>query len=106
MERSKEIGVMRAIGASTPKILNIITLEGLVISILGFLFSLALTWPITINAGDAAGRIFVRSGLNYIIPTYIPLIWLGVALLIGLFASLPPALKAARTPVKDVLAYE
>lgn len=106
MERSKEFGVMRAIGASSLSVLGIVVAEGLFISFLGWLGSLVIAWPLTVAAGDMAGNIFIRTGLDYIIPSYIPLAWLAIALGIGLVSSLLPAIQTVRLSVKDVLAYE
>lgn len=47
LERTREIGIMRAIGASTYSLTGIIVSEGMIIGLLSWFISMALAWPLS-----------------------------------------------------------
>ncbi len=106
MERTRETGVMRAIGATDWQVMRLVIVEGLIIGVLSWLFGSLLAFPISylmsyiVNSsifGVAGEFIFDASGF---------LIWLGVVLLLSLLASIIPAKNAAKLTIREVLAYE
>jgi putative ABC transport system permease protein len=106
LERTREIGVMRAIGASTGAIFEIVIVEGLVIGLLSWLIGTVLALPLGKLMSDAVGVSFLRAPLNYTFSLQGALLWLGAVLLLAAVASLLPARNAARLSVREVLAYE
>ncbi len=106
LERSREIGVLRAIGASNLAIMRLVMVEGLLIGWLSWGLGLLVSVPITfgLNAGVGASILTVpldfTFGLNGI------LIWLGLVTVIAAFASILPAWNAMRLTIREVLAYE
>ena len=106
MERAREFGVMRAIGASTRSTLGIVLVEGGVIGVLSWLAAVALAVPLSVIVGDIAGQIFIRTSLDHIFPPSAMAGWLALVILISAIASLYPAWGAARLTVREVLAYE
>jgi putative ABC transport system permease protein len=106
MERTRELGIMRAIGASTGAVLRIVIAEGAVIGGLSWLIALAIALPVSMLMGNAAGQIFIGTDLDYIFPPTAMLGWLGLISLISFVASFYPAWSAARLTVREVLAYE
>ncbi len=106
MERTRELGIMRAIGASTGAVLRIVITEGIVIGLLSWLIAVALSFPATIVIGDAAGTIFVSTHLSLIFPASAMLGWACLILVISVLASFFPAWSAAQLTVREVLAYE
>lgn len=106
MERTRELGIMRAIGASTGAVLRIVISEGTTIGLLSWLIALLLALPVTMLMGNAAGQIFIGTDLDYVFPPNAMLGWLGLILLISAIASFYPAWSAARLTVREVLAYE
>jgi putative ABC transport system permease protein len=106
LERRREIGVMRAIGASSRSLLGIVLVEGMVIGALSWAVGVLLALPLSKAMSDAVGAGFIQAELSYRFSTGGALLWLGVVLLIAAVASLLPARSAARITVREVLAYE
>ncbi|MEP7288593.1 MAG: FtsX-like permease family protein [Chloroflexota bacterium] len=106
LERTRELGIMRAIGASTGVVLRIVITEGIVIGLLSWLAALAVAIPLSMVIGNAAGQIFISTNLNYNFPPAAMLGWFGLIFLISIVASFYPAWSAAQLTVREVLAYE
>ncbi len=106
MERTREIGVMRAIGASSWDIQSIVIVEGLVIGLISWTISILLSIPITAVLTTGVGMQFWQSPMPFVYnPTGI-FAWLLGILVIGTIASALPARHASRLTVRDSLAYE
>jgi putative ABC transport system permease protein len=103
-ERTREIGVMRAIGASSMVVGSQFIGEGLILGWLSWLFAIPLSVP--------AGWLLVKglSGLVNINLVYQyseigVLVWFVVITILTVIASWFPAQKAAQTCVRESLAY-
>ncbi|MEI2692952.1 MAG: FtsX-like permease family protein [Anaerolineae bacterium] len=106
LERTKEIGVMRAIGAATGSIMQIVLVEGMLIGLISWSQGVLFAWPIGRLMSDQIGLAFVDSPLEFRYSLEGALIWLAAALLISAAASFWPAHSAASLSVREVLAYE
>jgi putative ABC transport system permease protein len=106
LERSREIGVLRAIGAGDGAVTQLVLVEALVVAGLGWLLALPLSYPIGRLLSDAVGRLFLGSALEFRYSTTGAFVWLGLLLALATAASLVPARRAARLPVRAVLTYE
>ena len=106
LERTREIGVMRAIGASDRAVRQIVLSEGLATATLAWLIGTLLSLPMSYAMCYVFGKGLLNSPLiwSYALPAVA--MWLGISLLIGAVASLWPARAAARLTVREVLAYE
>jgi putative ABC transport system permease protein len=106
LERRREMGVLRALGA-TPRIVRVmVVVEGLVIGLLSWTIAALLAWPVSKVIGDTLVGVMFRSGLDF---TFEPLglvIWLFITLGLSAVASFWPAWRASRTTVREALAYE
>jgi len=106
LERTREIGVMRAIGASDGSIFQIVVVEGLLIGLLSWLAGAILAFPLGKLLSDAIGSITMKISLDYRYSLIGLGMWLVIAGLLAVLASLLPARNALRVSVRDVLAYE
>ncbi len=106
MERSREIGIMRAIGASTSAILQVIMVEALFIGFVSWLFSIALARPVSVIVGNYAGQIFLQNDLSHVFPVEGVIAWFAIVMFISMLASFFPAWSASQLTVREVLAYE
>lgn len=106
IERAREIGVMRAIGAADSAILQIFMVEGVLIGAISWPLSLMLAVPISYGLSWILGIQFIGSPLVYQFSTPGAVAWLGGALVLSALASFFPAQNAARLTVREVLAYE
>lgn len=106
LERTREIGVMRSIGASNGAVLRLVLAEGLMIGLLSWLLASLLGVPLAKLMDDAVGIAFLTQPLTFTF-SYMGLgVWLVIVLVLSALASILPALNAVRLTVRDVLAYE
>jgi putative ABC transport system permease protein len=106
MERTREIGVLRALGANNVAIRQVVVIEGVVVGAMSWLFSALVSGPAGfVLAGAVVGAV-LRSQVSYRYSVLGLGIWLLVVSLIGVFASLAPARSAAQLTVREVLDYE
>ncbi|MFZ5893040.1 MAG: FtsX-like permease family protein [Myxococcota bacterium] len=106
MERTRELGVMRALGASTRLVVWVFVTEGLAIGALSAVLAFLVSLPLSVAIGDFAGRVFVHTNLDRAVSAVGVGAWFGLAFLIALGASSVPALSAARGSVGRALRYE
>jgi len=105
LERTREIGVMRAIGASSWAIGRIFIGEGLIQGWLSWIIAA----PLSIPAGRLMTQVLggVLSGeLVYIYKPTGPLYWLAIITILAIAASWLPARRATRISVRESLAYQ
>ena len=106
LERTREIGIMKAIGAEDREIKLIFFVEAAVIGLVGGVVGSLVAWGIDGLANRLAYRFLLKpQGASYIDFFYLPpYLWLGAilfAVTISILAALYPASRAARIdPVK------
>lgn len=105
MERRREIGVMRAIGASSWSIFRLFIGEGLILGWLSWLLALPLSLPAGQVMVKALGAAF-RIDLLYQYTSAGAVLWLGIISILSIQASWLPARGATRISVRESLAYQ
>lgn len=105
LERRREIGVLRAIGARDGAILAMVQVEGLTLVALAWLTSLPLALPISALLEVAFGRIMFSVPWRLVPSAGVAFGWLGLMALISLIACALPARRALRIPAAQALAY-
>jgi putative ABC transport system permease protein len=106
LERTREIGVMRTIGAVDTVIMQSVIIEALVIGLITWLLAIGLSFPISSLLLTIIGEAMMGSVMTL---TFTPLgmmLWLGVVIVLSVVASIMPARNAARLTINEVLAYE
>ena len=106
LERRREMGVLRAIGATPRVVWLIVVVEGLVIGIVSWAIAAVLAWPVSKALGDMLVRSMLNGGLDFIFEPRGLLIWFIVSISVSAAGSFLPAWKASRTTVREALAYE
>jgi putative ABC transport system permease protein len=105
-ERRREMGVMRALGATPRVIWLMIVAEGIVIGMLSWTIAALLAWPLSKAIGNLFVRVIFQGGLDFVFEPVGLLIWLLVSIALSALASFLPAWKASRVTVREALAYE
>jgi putative ABC transport system permease protein len=106
MERTREIGIMRAIGSSNGILMMMVIIEGYLIGIISWALGSLLAFPITNLMSNSISLALFEASTSI---TYTPtgfLIWFVVVSLLSIGASVLPARKAANLTIREVLAYE
>jgi len=106
VERAREIGVLRAVGASDRSVLGIFLAEGVLIGALSWALGVLVSIPVSKLLSDALGIVFVDRPLSYAYSVEGALAWAVIVLLLAAVASLLPAWRASRLAVREILAYE
>src|SRR5580658_4680482 len=101
LERTREIGILKAVGASSGFILNLLVLETLLLSILGLLVGILLTY---------VTQWFMKHAVPASLTQETVYIWWpiagGIAILGALLGVIVPVIKAVRQDPTEALTYE
>jgi putative ABC transport system permease protein len=106
LERIREIGVMRAIGASDGKVLQVVMVEGIALGTISWVLGTLFSFPISKLLSDQVGILLFSFPLSFRFAPSGAILWLVISLSLAALASFLPAWRASRVTVRDVLAYE
>jgi putative ABC transport system permease protein len=106
VERRREIGVMRAIGATSVVIAGIFVVEGILVGVLSWLLALPISYPGALALNKLVGDELFQVPLDFRYSILGLMLWLIVVVALSAAASLLPALSAAQVSVRESLAYE
>ncbi len=106
LERTREIGVMRAIGARHGSILGMLQLEALTMSIAGWALAIPLSLPASILIGEVFGRIMFPVPVSFLPDWRAVANWLVVVIVVSIAACAWPAFRATRITTARALSYE
>lgn len=102
IERTREIGLLRAIGMSRRRLRRMITLESVAIAVLGAILGMALGLVIGVLLRQSLESNLTSLGL----PLGQLVVFLGIAIVVGVLAAVLPAIRASRLNVLDAIATE
>lgn len=106
LERTREIGVLRAIGAGHGQIVSLVQVEGLTIALLSWAVAIPVSVPISALLASAFARIMLRVPVRYVPEASGVVAWLGLVLVVSAVACAWPAVRALRVPVAGALGWE
>jgi putative ABC transport system permease protein len=106
LERTREIGVMRAIGARDVEVFNLVIQEGILIGMISWTIGIVIAVPITLLLDYVVGIAFITTPMKFIYSMNGIIIWLALVIVISYFSSLLPARNATRLTIREILAYE
>ena len=105
LESTREIGVMRALGASHRSIYQVFIAEGVVVALIAWAFGALLSYPMSWGLLELLSNA-MGLPLAFDFSWAGVAIWLGGVVAIAVVASVLPAYRAARVSVRDAIAYE
>ena len=106
LERTREIGIMRAIGASSLEIGKVFVVEALSIGLISWFVGVILSLPVAAVLSYQVGVLFLHHPMSFTVSLLGAGIWLLLSTLLSVLASLLPAWNATRLSVRDVISYE
>ena len=106
LERTREIGVMRSIGAGDRSIISIVIVEGVMVGLISMVLGGILAIPITQVLDYVVGVSFIESPIRFVYSLEGVVYWTILILVLSVVASILPARNAVRLTIRDVLAYE
>jgi len=106
LERTREIGIMRAIGADDRAVMQTVIAEGIVIGMISFVLAIVLSFPFTYLLSTIVSLAVFQTPIDVVFTYLGYAIWLGLVLVLSTVASILPARNAARLTIREVLAYE
>jgi putative ABC transport system permease protein len=106
LERTREIGIMRAIGADDRAVMWTVIAEGFVIGSISFVLAIVLSIPFTYLLSTIVSVAVFETPIAVVFTYLGYAIWFGLVLLLSVVGSILPARNAARLTIREVLAYE
>lgn len=102
-ERTREIGLLRAIGTSRAQVRGMLAIEAVILSVFGTLLGIV----VGVGAGVVIRAVYSSSGMTDLTIPWGQLGWfLVLSIVVGLVASVSPASRALRQPVLDAVSSE
>lgn len=105
MESTREIGVMRAIGASNRSLYQVFITEGIVVGLISWFLGCLIAVPVAIGLTSAL-QTAISFPLTFAFSPEGVVAWLAFVIVISVLASLLPAWRASRVSVAEAIAYE
>ena len=103
LERTKELGLLRAVGMTRGQVRRMITVESVIICVFGAVLGIA----VGIGLGWTVQQALEDEGLStFALPWGLIVVYLVAAIAVGLLAAIAPAARAAKLNVLGAIAYE
>jgi len=105
VQRTRELGVMSAVGAPPRVLAFLVWCEAALIGLLSWFGACAVSLPITWVMEGVAGRMFFQTPLDFTVSGAAMAMWLALVMALASLSSIHPALRAARLTVREAIAY-
>jgi putative ABC transport system permease protein len=103
LERTRELGMLRAIGMTRGQTTRMVTVESVTIALFGAVLGIGvgvgLGWVLQVALADTGVDVFA-------VPTALIAGYLAAAVLVGLLAAIAPAVRASKVNILDAISYE
>ncbi|MEW5717996.1 MAG: ABC transporter permease [Chloroflexota bacterium] len=106
LERTREIGVMRAVGASNGAVRRVVLIEGITIGLLSAVIAILFSFPLGQGLAALVGEAIFQLPLSYVLSVNGIIMWLVIVVILSMISSFLPAYNASRLTVREILAYE
>ncbi|MDB4974054.1 MAG: FtsX-like permease family protein [Myxococcaceae bacterium] len=105
LERTREIGIMKTLGATPRQTARLVVVEALWIAAMSWILGVLLAMPLTAQVGRTVGMLSFRLRLPFVMDATAMLGWLALIVLIAVTATLLPARRASRLTIREALAH-
>jgi putative ABC transport system permease protein len=105
LDRTREFGVMHAIGARPGVVRRIVVAEGVFLALASCVVAVVPTLALTAVLGAGLGNLFMSAPLPFRISVLAVGIWIALAILAAVLATDAAATRASRLTVREALAY-
>ncbi|MHB8879213.1 MAG: ABC transporter permease, partial [Myxococcaceae bacterium] len=105
IERTRELGVMKTIGAAPRQIGRLVMGEALFVGVLSWGVATALALPLTAVVGQTVGMLAFRVRLPLVMDPWAVSGWLALVVAVSIAATVLPARRASRLTVWEALAH-
>jgi putative ABC transport system permease protein len=106
LERTREIGIIRAIGASDKAVMDLVMIEGVLIGMMSWVLSVLMALPVSLVMANAINLALFGAPASLTVTPVGVFLWLVVVIFLSVIASVSPARNATRLTIREVLAYE
>jgi putative ABC transport system permease protein len=105
VERTREVGVMRALGGSQYNVVAAFLSESMVVGLASWLVGVLISIPLGAALRRLVGDALVRAELAPVFEPLAPLVWLVIVIALTVLATWQPSMRAARDSVARTLRY-
>jgi putative ABC transport system permease protein len=106
VERTREVGVMRAIGARSLTIMGMFVMEGVLQGVFSWLAAVPFSFLVAGPAAKALGQTMFSANLDFAYNFGAVWVWFIIIVVVSILASVLPAINATRISVRDSLSYQ
>jgi putative ABC transport system permease protein len=106
LERTRELGILRAIGAGRKSVVIIVVTEGMAVGLASWFVALIASWPVSGFIAERFGMLFFEAPLVFAVSVQGMFLWLALVLFCSALASYFPAARTASVPIRETLAWE
>ncbi len=105
VERTREVGVLRSIGGTSPVIMTMFILEGVLQGVMSWLLAVPLSYLLARPLAAILGETIFKASLDFAYNYTAVAVWLVAVICIAFLASIIPAHAAGRISIRESLAY-
>lgn len=106
LERTREFGIMRSIGATPGRIMRNLIVETACIAAMGYLLALLFSLPASIMLGRFLGNLLMEEAFPLTMTLFPLMLWMVISGLISIIASVLPARRAAKISIREAIVHQ